>query len=171
MKNILPEINMETIQLHFDFSETLTVDTIIKSKASKQETKFVFEYMDMLTAPVITFSTSWADVIPQHLKKDIQISRLIASLQKEEQATIPETVAYIMTRTYEAPMSSEWTNIYLWCSSEYLKKYRNKTDEDFKEIPINVLNEYEQSLLKKLRVWIYEKRRECVKNKLKQTTN
>lgn len=159
---------METIQLQFDFFEqTLTIDTPVKKPSSRQTEKFVFEFMDMLTAPIITFSTSWADAIPKHLKEDIQLSRLFASMQNEELASIPETVAYIMTRTYEAPMSHEWTNIYLWCSSKYLKQYRKKTDEDLKEIPIHELNEYEQGLLKKLRVWIYEKRRECVKMKLK----
>ena len=163
-------ITMETVQMQFDFSNLMPAEEtqIIKS-GSRDTAKFVFEMMDMLTAPIITYSTSWAEAIPPKLKQDIKMSRLIGALKKEELATIPETVAYIITRTYEAPLCSEWTNIYLWCSSEYLKQFRDKTDEDLKEIqPPKNLSEYEQTLLKRLRVWIYEKRREAVKQQLKQ---
>lgn len=29
-------------------------------------------------------------------------------------ASLTETLAYIMQRTYEAPMPTEWVNIYTW---------------------------------------------------------
>ncbi len=169
----LEKIDMQTVQMQFDFADLQPIEEKqVKKSYSKDTGKFVFEFMDMLAAPIITFSESWADAIPQSLKQDVTLSRLMGRMQKEEMATIPETVAYIMTRTYEAPMNHEWANIYLWCSSQYMKQYRNKTDEDLKEInPSEKLSEHEKSLLKRLRVWIWEKRREAVKARLKQTAN
>lgn len=163
----------ETIQIQFDFGELVaTIEPPVKKTSLIVEEKFVFEFMDMLTAPIITFSASWADAIPNLLKRDISFSRMVSGMMDEKMATIPETVAYIMTRTLEAPMNHEWTNIYLWCSLDYMKTYRNKTDADFEDIfPPEKLSDYEKSLLKRLRVWIYEKRREVVKQRIKESKN
>ena len=163
---------VETFQIQFDFGEAIPIiQTQVVKSSSKETGKSIFEFMDMLAAPIITFSSSWTDAIPHNLKQDIKLSRLIGGRKNEEMATIPETVAYIMTRTYEAPMSHEWANIYIWCSAHYLKQFRNKTDNDLKDVePPEKLSEYEESLLKRLRVWIYEKRRECVKQQMKQST-
>lgn len=161
---------METVQIQFDFGESSpTVLTQVEKSSSKESEKFVFEFMDIINAPIITFSSSWVDAIPERLRKDIRIARILSGFALEEMASIAETVAYIITRTYEAPMNQEWTNIYLWCSAHYLKQYANKTNADFEDIHVpEKLNEYEEFLLKKLRVWIFEKRRTVVKERMKQ---
>ncbi len=163
---------MEVLQLQFDFDQPIAIKTINEPQmepSSKAQDMFVFEFLDLLAAPIITYSASWADGIPGELKEAIKGARLIAGLKKEETATIPEVVAYMITRTYEAPMSREWTNIYLWASAKYMKQSKRKTDEDLKEIAApSELNEYEQSLLKKLRKWIYEQRRKYVKESMKK---
>ena len=164
--------NQNVIQLQFDFNAQPVQGTTpvpealpIRKNGRRAEEKFVFEFMDMLTAPVITFSTAWIDAIPQKLKQNIGFARLIAAMKKEETATIPEVVAYIITRTYESPMTSEWANIYTWCASKYLKDYEHRDVPD--DIAPKKLSDYEHSLLKQLRNWIYRKRREAVKSKLK----
>ncbi len=158
-------MTQETVQIQFDFGNEIT---IVEQPSKRQTDNFVFEMMDLVSAPVLTFSQSWADAIPKHLIQDIRTSRFLSGFAKEQMATIPEVVAYIMTRTYESPMNHEWTQIYLWCGVAYQKLYRQKTDEDFEDIfPPRDLSEYEQGLLKRLRVWIYEKRREIVKQRIK----
>lgn len=166
--------NDSIIQLQFDFDtppvQQTTVPEIIppKKKSKRDEQKFVFEFMDMLTAPIITFTTLWADAIPQKLRENIQLSRLLAGMKREETATIPEVVAYMITRTFESPMHSEWVNIYTWCSMQYVTQWENR------EVPTDIapekLTDYEQGLLKELRNWIYKKRRETVKSRMKQIT-
>ena len=161
---------METVQIQFDFGESLPVITQFEKSNSRESEKFVFEFMDILNAPILTFSESWAEAIPDRLRRDIRIARLLSGFAREEMASIAETVAYIITRTHEAPMNSEWTNIYLWCSFQYLKQFANKTISDFEDIHVpEKLTDYEASLLKRLRVWIYEKRREVVKDRIKQS--
>lgn len=162
----------QTMQIQFDFAnESPIVEQPVEKLSSKEEEKFVFEFMDTLTAPIITFSEEWASAIPERLKRDITLSRLIGKMQNEELSTIPETVAYIITRTFIAPLSHEWTNVYLWCSAQYMQQYRKKSDEDLTEIKYPAqLSRHEESLLKRLRVWIFEKRREVVKQRLKQST-
>lgn len=149
-------------QMQFDFEDL----EVLPKPATKRETdRFVFDLMDTLTAPILTFSASWADSIPKELKDTITMSRLIAAMQKEQTASIPEVVAYIMTRTFESPMHREWVNIYTWCAAQYVKQWTKMEMPD--DITPESLTEYEQSLLKRLRDWIYEKRRKCVKQRLK----
>ena len=59
----------------------------------KQLDNFVFDLMDTLQSPVLTFSQSWKDLIPQRLLDTIQLSRMLQSLEKEEMASYEETVA------------------------------------------------------------------------------
>lgn len=158
----------ELAQFQFDFenaTETGVIERPIPKYSKQDERNFILDMMDTLTAPILTFTTNWADAIPQDLKASITQARLISVMKKEQTATIPEVVAYIMTRSYEAPMPREWTNIYIWCGAQYMKQYRGS------EMPTGIcpdsLNDYEQSLLKGLRDWIYRKRREVVKSCLK----
>ena len=80
-----------TIQIQFDFGEEVaTIEPPVKKLSFREEETFVFEFMDILTAPIITFSTSWADAIPNRLKQDIKIARLMGGMVKENFANIPE---------------------------------------------------------------------------------
>jgi hypothetical protein len=166
-------ISNEFLQIQFDFGEEVPSEEMpIKNSSSKDTEKFVFDLMDIITGPTITYNVGWAHAIPQRLNQDIKLSRLFSAIHKEEMATIPETVAYIMTRTFVAPMDHQWTNIYLWCSAQYMNQYRKWNANDLKDINIpEELNEHEQSLLKKLRSWIYDKRREVVKQRMKESKN
>lgn len=85
---------------------------------------------------------------------------------KENMATLPEVAAYLITRTFEAPMSSEWVNIYTHVLCKVCEDYFNENHWD--EITYTrLLNSDEQRYLKDLRVWIYERRRKALKDKLK----
>lgn len=89
-------------------------------------------------------------------------------MRGEHMASLTEVVAYIMPRTYEAPMPSEWTNIYTWCGMQYVKTFlKTGQIKAMEELTPQQLSEYEMSLLKRLRVWIYEKRRQALKDSMK----
>jgi len=149
-------------QMQFDFEDL----EVLQKPAMKREVDgFVFDLMDVITSPLITYSTSWADCIPESLKIDVCMAKMISALKKEYTASIPEVVAYMMTRTLEAPMQREWVNIYCYCTTIYAKEWMKKKLP--KDVAVNEIDEYEQSLLKRLRDWIYEKRRQYVKDKLK----
>ena len=167
----------EIVQLQFDFTakpvqekpalEAVPTGRKVKKPGKRAEQAFVFEFMDMLSAPILTFDASWADAIPQALKSNITMARLIEARKEEPTATLPEVVAYIMTRTLEGPMHPEWVNIYTWCSAKYVREWEKR------EVPEGIapdeLSRDEKRHLKHLQNWIYERRRKIVKERMRQS--
>ena len=163
--------NFNLIQLDFGFEcEPLPTDKKTSKSNKKQRSDFVFNFMDCLTSPIIVFKSAWQDTIPKDLLKNITLSRLLSSMQQEEMASLTETLAYMMPRTYEAPMPTEWVNIYTWLGLQYARQFKNKEQLNaMTEIAPTKLSEYEMGLLDNLRRWIYDKRRKALKDKLKST--
>ena len=86
----------------------------------------------------------------------------------DKMASLTETLAYMMPRTYEAPMQTEWANIYTWLGLQYAMQTKSKDQlEAMIEIAPKELSDYEKGLLKNLRLWIYDKRRKALKGILK----
>lgn len=162
--------NLNVLQLDFGFE---IKPVLVKEKAIKQTKKdkndFVFDFMDCLASPIIVFKSAWQDTIPKDILGRIKLSRIMCSMMKEKMASLTETLAYIMPRTYEAPMPIEWVNIYTWLGLQYAIQFK-KTEQlkAMAKIAPNELTNYEKGLLKNLRVWIYEKRRNALKAILKK---
>jgi hypothetical protein len=113
--------------------------------------------MDAVRGPIITFNAMNADAIPPRIKSIIPIHRMLASLKSEELATLPEVVCYIFTRTLDAPMDHDWTQIYTYVSC---KVCEDEWGEDHWDgcCPERKLNQWQESLLLTLRKKIYTKR-------------
>ena len=160
---------MEHPNMHqLDFGFEMEPTTEPKSFKMAQS-DFVFDFMDCLSSPIIVFPSAWQDAVPQLLLKNITLARLLTQMQGERMASLTEVVAYMMPRTLESPMPSEWVNIYTWCGLQYAKTFKNAGQMDvMMEIAPENLSDYEQTLLKRLRVWIYDKRRKALKQKLKE---
>ncbi len=139
-----------------------------KSK-SKLIDSYVFDLMDALTSPILTHAQSWADCIPERMLKIVTPARIASILQKEKYATEPEIVIFIYTRSLESPMSSNWNEIYFHFTCKVLQQY-------FKEDHWNAiqakkeLDDYEIGyFVKPLRNFIYKKRRETLKQRMKES--
>ena len=165
MKNL----NLQQLDFGFDVDSVLPKELAVKpAKSSKSD--FVFDLMDCLTSPIIVFKSQWQDAIPKDILDRIKLERIISTMAMEKMASLTETLAYIMPRTYEAPMQTEWVNIYTWLGLQYAMKYKNKEQlEAMAEIAPKLLSDYEKSLLNNLRVWIYDKRRKTLKDILRTT--
>ena len=88
-------------------------------------------------------------------------------MTKEETATDPEALAFIYTRTLEAPMSSEWTGIYTHLGCKVCEQYWNEDKWDIVGASKD-LSEYDTNYyLKPLKRFIYEKRRKILKGEMK----
>ncbi len=161
--------NFNLVQLDFGFEcEPLPTQKKTSKSNKKRTNDFVFNFMDCLTSPIIVFKSAWQDTIPKDILKNIKLSRLLCSMQQEEMASLTETLVYIMPRTYEAPMPTEWVNIYTWLGLQYAGQFKNKEQLNaMTEIAPSKLSEYEMGLLNNLRRWIYDKRRKALKDKLK----
>lgn len=161
--------NINVVQLDFDFKcEPIQPKRKILKLNKKRSNDFVFNFMDCLTSPIVVFKSAWQDIIPKDILKNIKLSRLLCSMQQEETASLIEALAYMMPRTYEAPMPTEWVNIYTWLGLQYASQFKNSDQFNaMKEIAPNELSVYEMGLLNNLRRWIYDKRRKALKDKLK----
>lgn len=136
--------------------------------AVKKTDDYVFDIMDALRAPVLTHCQAWADTIPKRLLQIIPTARLASLLMKEQTATDPETLAFIYTRTLEAPMSREWTDIYTYLGCKVCEEYWKEDRWDVVGAPREI-EEYDMNyFLKPLKKKIYEKRRQILKDGMKQ---
>lgn len=162
--------NFNLIQLDFGFNcEPLLVEKSTSKSKKKRTEDFVFNFMDCLTSPIIVFKSAWQDTIPKDILKNIKLSRLLCSMQQEEMASLTETLAYIMPRTYEAPMPMEWVNIYTWLGLQYTIQFKKRDQLNaMTDIAPSELSKYEMGLLNNLRRWIYDKRRKALKDILKK---
>lgn len=164
MARVKREIPMQQLDLFpIAFDEEVKLQDKPKRKQGSQ---YAFDLQDVLSSPIITWPSPWQELIPCHVKENITLARMAALLKGEEIATIPEVVAYIMPRSSDAPMSREWSNIYLFVSRSYMITYRGTNPEelDFAQAEID---DYEQRLLISLRRWIYVRRRKALKEKLR----
>lgn len=124
-----------------------------------------FEIMDVFKSPVIAHDASWAGAIPERIRKIIPEARLFHQIQKINKATYPEIVAFVMTASLSAPLTSEWVEIYTHVSCHVCEQYFKEDHWD----TINAkrtLSRYEMELLNGLQCWIYNKRRGYLKNTL-----
>ena len=162
--------NLKVVQFDFGFEckPILAKEKVVKP-TKKDKSDFVFDFMDCLSSPIIVFKSAWQDTIPKDILGRIKLSRIICSMTKEKMASLTETLAYIMPRTYEAPMQREWANIYTWLGLQYAMQNKSKDQlEAMIEIAPKELSDYEKELLKNLRVWIYDEQRKALKDIMKK---
>lgn len=132
----------------------------------KTDDGYVFDLVDALSAPILTFSQLWADVIPERVLNIIPISRMIALRKAEQLATYEECVVYIYTRSLEAPMDSEWTDIYTHITCKTCEDWFQEDHWDVVKAP-RELTDWLHSKLNNLRHHIYNKRRDILKKRLR----
>jgi hypothetical protein len=159
------------VQLDFGFELEPAKTSIPKLRPKsfkKAKSDFVLHFMDLLQSPVIVYPSQWQDAVPKDLLDNITMARMLTQMRGEHMASLTEVVAYMMPRTFESPMPSEWGNIYTWCGLQYAKTFKKTGQiEAMEEVAPQQLSEYEMGLLKRLRVWIYEKRRQAIKDTMK----
>lgn len=136
------------------------------SKRWDKEDQFVLDIMDMISAPVITYAPQWwSGGIPINLKDKITMERMMYAAMGKKEATNAEVVGYLNTASCEFPLSRDWYEVYMHCFSELFPEKSKQIDPDF-----NGLNDYQVShLLNPLKQWIYKKRREIMKQRVRDS--
>lgn len=145
---------------------------IIRKDTTKVNNRFAFDIVDCLRSPIVVSAGGWGDTIPQELKEHITLARLVKNMEilkgGNKEATIPELCAYLMTASLEAPLGEQWTRIYMFVTGEYMRKWGKKKEEEIPDFMREVkLDDYDHSELRNLAEWIYRKRQEALKQKLK----
>ncbi|GAA3622620.1 hypothetical protein [Flavivirga jejuensis] len=161
--------NQNILQLDFGFETKPVINQKNTPKtANKPQNDYIFEFMDCLTSPIIVFKSAWKGTIPSDILSSVKRSRLLCLMKGKYMASLTEVLAYMMPRTLESPMPSEWVNIYTWVGAQYIKSHKGEEkNEALAEIAPEHLTDYELLLLNDLRKWVYNKRRKALRDSLK----
>lgn len=111
--------------------------------------------------PIIAYPSPWMDTIPQSLKEQITMDRLIEQMvahreKREPTGTDSEALAYIYPASLEAPMDRDWTEIYLYLGARVCRAQGRTVPDD---INVRTLTREQESDLRRLKAWIYDRRR------------
>jgi hypothetical protein len=118
--------------------------------------------------PIIVFPSPWQEDIPDNLKKQIPLERLIMNMKvSREGKGVPvgdlEALVYMFPRTMESPMTDQQNRLYTHCFNEAMKFMRVEVSEDLKErYP---LDDYDMHQLDDLKRFIYNRRVQHRKDK------
>jgi hypothetical protein len=106
-----------------------------------------------LTDPIIVFDPGWADVLPDWLKGEISMQRLVQLMKGEEGvATDAEALAYVSNASLCHSLDSDWVDIYQYLLTRVMG---DKVPEDMKK---DELDNYKMGLLVDLKGWLWRKR-------------
>lgn len=120
------------------------------------------ELVGSISDPIICYPSPWMDTLPQSLKDQITLDRLLEQMlankeNREPTGTDSEALAYIYPASLEQPMGHLWSNIYIALATRVVKSQGRKVPDDIEGRPLDNQEEYE---LRRLKDWIYERRRQ-----------
>jgi hypothetical protein len=122
---------------------------------SRENERWVAEIVHALTGPIIVYSEEWGSTLPDWIKRDMALERMLKLMKDKEpgMATDLEAVAYLYSASFLAPMQRDWTDIYLYAASKELKKRG-------KEIPAEApkkLNPDAEREYKTFKRWLHDR--------------
>ena len=149
----------------FDIPEITSTEPPLGDKTTPKFDlgKAIDEMVGALTDPIIVWPMGgWGDSLPEKIKGDITIYRMLQLMKHEEGvATWPEVCAYLFTVTLERPVGHEWTDIYLYAMNQYMG---DLMPADLKR---ENLGRYEMQLLDRFRRWLWDARHRAGKHRSK----
>src|SRR5487761_1926446 len=121
---------------------------------------WIDELVGAICDPIIVFESPWKEDLPDWIKPQITLERLVMNIKvQKEGGGVPvgdtETLAYIFPRTMDAPMSEQWTRIYMYVFNQAMKFKGTEVPEDLKA---ETLSDYDMQQLNHLKSWIYQQR-------------
>jgi hypothetical protein len=125
----------------------------------KKADGWIDELCGALCDPIIVFPSPWRDDLPEWVKPQITLERLITNMKvlKEGGVSVGDTeaMAYMFPKTMEAPMTEQWFRIYMYVCTQAMRFKKVEVPEDIKS---ESLSDYDMRELDDLKRWIYSKR-------------
>ncbi len=125
----------------------------------RQSDTWIGDLVGALCDPIIVYPSPWKDDLPDWIKPQISLERLIMNMKVAKEGGVPvgstEVMAYIFPRTMEAPMTEQWFRIYMHVCNEAMAFKKVEVPEDLKSRPLDSHDIYELNGLKR---FIYESR-------------
>jgi hypothetical protein len=143
--------------------------------SEKQVDGWIGDLLGALTDPIIIYPSPWGADIPENLKEQIPMERLIMNMKVlHEGKGVPvgdlEALVYMFPRSMEAPMVDEQFRIYLHCWNQAMKFMHIEVPEDLKQKKYEELNQYEMGLLDGLKRFIWDRRVKARKERARGET-
>jgi hypothetical protein len=122
--------------------------------------KGISDIVGVFTDPILVFPGGWGDTLPEWLKENITLERLVMNMKalkgEEMTGTDAEACAYLYTASLTAPMDSDWTQIYLYVAGKtYSRHKQGGLPED---IRVESLRDDQLRDLNRLKAWLYRQR-------------
>lgn len=121
---------------------------------------FSKEHIRYMAGPVVVYDPSWSETLPEWIHKAVACDRLELLAQERNQGTASESailievVAYMYSYTLCAPVSHEWTNVYLWCSQQALSKHQRIPASSEPDARLSLSNYEREQYLFPLQRWL-----------------
>ncbi len=132
----------------------------------KEDAKWIGDLVGALCDPIIVYPSGWQDTLPDWIKPQITMERLIMNIKVIKEGGVPvgdtEALAYIYPRTMEAPMNEQWFRIYMYVFNQAMKFKKTEVPEDLKS---DELSQYDMQELEQLKRFIYDRRVKARKDK------
>ncbi len=126
----------------------------------KQTGKWISDIVGALFDPIIVYPGGWGDTLPEWVKSQITMERLIENMKpsigEKPTGTDAEATAYLMSASLSQPMSSDWAQIYLHVAGKTMQKF-NKVEVPA-DIQVETITDAQIKKLKDLKDWIYRTR-------------
>ncbi|MCL0058438.1 hypothetical protein M1O47_01945 [Dehalococcoidia bacterium] len=121
--------------------------------------KDISELVGVFTDPIIAYPSPWKEDIPQWIKDQIIMERLVMNMEvlrgEQPTGTDAEALAYLIPASLEHPIGRDWTDIYMYLVTTVSIRAG-------KELPGNIrvetLSEYLMRKLNHLKSWLYQQR-------------
>lgn len=128
-----------------------------------QVEKGISDIVGALTDPIILFPGGWGDTLPEWLKGAIPLERIAMNLRtlkgEEMTGTDAEACAYLYTACLTQPADHDWSQIYLYITTQVYSRHRTKESGAMPEdIRVESISDYQMGELRRLKGWIYERR-------------
>jgi hypothetical protein len=125
----------------------------------KEDEKWIGDVVGVFCDPIIVYPSGWEDTLPDWIKQQITIERLIMNVKSMKAGGVPvgdtEVLAYMYPRTMESPLTEQWQRIYFYVFNQAMKM---KKTEVPKYLQSEKLTDYDMRALDELKIWIYQKR-------------
>ncbi len=140
-------------------------------KVDRKVDHWISDITGALCDPIIVFPGGWGDTLPDWIKSQITMERLIENMKslKGEDMTgsDAEATAYLYTASLTHPPSHDWGVIYMYLVGQTMRRH-NKDAELPEDIKVESLSPYQQQMLDRLKRWIYDSRLKHRKEKDRQ---
>jgi hypothetical protein len=146
-----------------------------KKPKERPEGDWISDIVGVFYDPIIVSPGGWGDTLPDWVKQAIKLERLMMNVKvvhgEQPTGTDCEAMAYLYTRSLEAPMGHDWSQIYLYIAGKCYERwgsihgFKSSLPED---IRVTELDRNQMSDLNELKGFIYRARIKARKEKERQ---